>query len=57
MNLSVEIAGVTLKNPIMTASGTFGSGQEYGEFVDLNSACCGNLRRHVKCHRSAESGH
>jgi dihydroorotate dehydrogenase (NAD+) catalytic subunit len=36
MNLSVEIAGVTLKNPIMTASGTFGSGQEYGEFVDLN---------------------
>jgi dihydroorotate dehydrogenase (NAD+) catalytic subunit len=36
MSLSVEIAGVTLKNPIMTASGTFGSGQEYGEFVDLN---------------------
>ena len=36
MNLSVDIAGVTLKNPIMTASGTFGSGQEYSEFVDLN---------------------
>ena len=36
MNLSVDIAGVTLKNPVMTASGTFGSGEEYSEFVDLN---------------------
>ncbi len=36
MDLSVEIAGVTLKNPVMTASGTFGSGEEYSEFVDLN---------------------
>ena len=36
MNLSVNIAGVTLKNPVMTASGTFGSGVEYAEFVDLN---------------------
>lgn len=36
MNLSVNIAGVTLKNPVMTASGTFGSGMEYSEFVDLN---------------------
>lgn len=35
-DLSVKIAGVTLKNPVMTASGTFGSGMEYGEFVDLN---------------------
>ena len=35
MNLSVELAGVTLKNPVMTASGTFGSGEEYSEFVDL----------------------
>ena len=33
---SVNIAGVELKNPVMTASGTFGSGAEYGEFVDLN---------------------
>lgn len=32
----VSIAGVTFKNPVMTASGTFGSGMEYGEFVDLN---------------------
>ena len=33
---TVNIAGVELKNPVMTASGTFGSGAEYGEFVDLN---------------------
>ena len=32
----VTLAGVTLKNPVMTASGTFGSGMEYGEFVDLS---------------------
>lgn len=36
MNLCVNLCGVKLKNPVMTASGTFGSGQEYGEFVDLN---------------------
>lgn len=36
MNTSVNIAGVTFKNPVTTASGTFGSGMEYGEFVDLN---------------------
>ncbi len=36
-NLRVNIAGVELKNPVMTASGTFGSGMEYSEFTDLNS--------------------
>lgn len=36
MNTKVTIAGVELKNPVMTASGTFGSGMEYSEFVDLN---------------------
>lgn len=36
MNIKVTIAGVEFKNPVMTASGTFGSGMEYGEFVDLN---------------------
>ena len=36
MNTQVTLAGVTLKNPVMTASGTFGSGMEYSEFVDLN---------------------
>lgn len=36
MNLSVNIAGITLKNPVVTASGTFGSGFEYSEMTDLN---------------------
>lgn len=36
MNLSVNIAGVEWKNPVTVASGTFGSGAEYSEFVDLN---------------------
>lgn len=36
MNTKVTIAGVTFQNPVMTASGTFGSGMEYSEFVDLN---------------------
>ena len=35
-NTKVKLAGVTLKNPVLTASGTFGSGRDYGEFVDLN---------------------
>ena len=35
MNTKVTIAGVEIKNPVMTASGTFGTGMEYGEFVDL----------------------
>lgn len=35
-NTAVTIGGVTFKNPVMTASGTFGSGMEYGEFLDLN---------------------
>lgn len=37
INTSVDIAGVTLKNPITVASGTFGSGMEYSEFVDLSA--------------------
>ena len=36
MNLSVNIAGVEWENPVTTASGTFGSGMEYAEYVDLN---------------------
>ena len=36
MNTKVNLAGVELKNPVMVASGTFGSGAEYSEFVDLN---------------------
>lgn len=37
INMKVKIAGVEFKNPVMEGSGTFGSGMEYGEFVDLNS--------------------
>lgn len=36
LDLRVNIAGVEFKNPVMTASGTFGSGKEYGEYVDLD---------------------
>ena len=35
-NLKVNIGGLSLKNPVMTASGTFGYGEEYADFVDLN---------------------
>ena len=36
MNTQVQIAGVTFKNPVTVASGTFGSGMEYGDFIDLS---------------------
>ncbi len=36
MNMKTKLCGITLKNPVKTASGTFGSGEEYAEFVDLN---------------------
>lgn len=36
MNMKVNLAGVEFRNPVMTASGTFGSGAEYSEFIDLN---------------------
>ena len=67
MKTSVNLAGVELKNPVMTASGTFGSGAEYSEFVDLkelgecavagesDAAYCGGLRRNAECDRTAES--
>ena len=35
MNTKVTAAGVTFKNPILTASGTFGAGEEYSQFVEL----------------------
>lgn len=35
-NLAINFAGIKLKNPVLTASGTFGYGEEYAEFVDLN---------------------
>ena len=36
MDMRVNIAGVEWKNPVTVASGTFGSGEEFSEFVDLN---------------------
>ena len=36
MNTSVELCGVTLKNPVMTASGTFGYGGEFADFIDIS---------------------
>lgn len=36
MDMSIDLCGVKLKNPVMTASGTFGSGEEYSDLVDLN---------------------
>ncbi len=36
-NLAIELAGISLKNPVIVASGTFGYGEEYAELVDLNS--------------------
>ncbi|NDO45669.1 dihydroorotate dehydrogenase [Clostridium sp. MD294] len=35
-NLSINISGITMKNPVTTASGTFGSGKEFKEFINLN---------------------
>ena len=70
MDMRVNIAGVEWKNPVTVASGTFGSGAEFCDFVDLSklgagkysmgrksdSACGRNLRRNDECSRSAESG-
>ena len=45
LHTEVNIAGVVMKNPVTTASGTFGSGREFSEFVDLNKLEIG--RAHV----------
>ena len=36
MNTSVNLAGIKMKNPVTVASGTFGYGREFEEFIDLN---------------------
>ena len=49
VDLSVVLAGVRLKNPIVVASGTFGFGREYGQFYDLDELggiCCKGLTLH-----------
>ena len=48
MNLEVTLAGKTFKNPVTTASGTFGSGAEYEHFVDL-AALGAVTTKGVKC--------
>ena len=59
MNTAVTIAGVTFQNPVMTGSGTFGSGMEYSEFVDLNrlgaQTCRGRATRHRVSQRFTEA--
>lgn len=42
MNTSVNLAGIKMKNPVTVASGTFGYGREFEEFIDLNK-----LRRNM----------
>ena len=51
LDLSVDLAGVTLKNPVVVASGTFGFGREYGQFFDLSELggiCCKGLTLHPR---------
>ena len=48
MDMRVKIAGVEWNNPVTVASGTFGSGEEYSEFVDLNRLAQ-SLQRSGKC--------
>ena len=62
MDMRVNIAGVEWKNPVTVASGTFGSGEEFSEFVDLNKLGAvttkgvANVRRNDERHRTSESG-
>ena len=51
VDLSVDLAGVVLKNPVVVASGTFGFGREYGQFFDLSELggiCCKGLTLHPR---------
>ena len=41
MDMSVNIAGIEWKNPVTVASGTFGSGAEFADYVDINKRCKG----------------
>ena len=46
VDMSVNLAGVFMKNPVVVASGTFGFGREYGQFYDLSELggiCCKGL--------------
>ena len=49
ISTKINLAGIELKNPVMTASGTFGSGMEYSEFVDLNQSGRGSDQGRGQC--------
>ena len=49
MDMRVKIAGVEWNNPVTVASGTFGSGEEYSEFVDLNRLGAVTTKGVAKC--------
>ena len=55
MNTKVTIAGVELKNPVMTASGTFGSGAEFSEFVRSGSSWCSGDQGSCQCAVAGQS--
>ena len=48
-SLEVNVAGIRMKNPVMTASGTFGYGSEYVDFIDLNKLWCNRCQRYHQC--------
>ena len=51
VDMSVNLAGVSMKNPVVVASGTFGFGREYGQFYDLSELggiCCKGLTLHPR---------
>ena len=47
MNLSVDFAGIKMKNPVTVASGTFGYGREYSNFFDLSKLRRNNNKRNI----------
>ena len=57
MDMSVKIAGVEWKNPVTVASGTFGSGEEFSEFVDLNRLGAVTTKRCGKCAMAGKIRH
>ena len=48
-SLEVNVAGIQMKNPVMTASGTFGYGSEYADFIDLNQIGAVVVKRDYQC--------
>ena len=55
MDMRVNIAGVEWKNPVTVASGTFGSGAEFCDFVDFKPPRCSDNKRCGKCSVAGKS--